>query len=503
MGKFNRRFLGYNVIFSALAALLLLLIVFGAFYAGEKMKDLMQQTLHATFIEQTAGDILAAVVDAETGVRGYWITRDESYLKPYWDAKKRCDTALDTLDHQRLLLPPPFQFSSMLRLRSLTQEKFEVMELALNAIKASNSESALASVRGNRGLILMDEIRAVVIDLQKLTEDFQRTRSEEVTTNAARLTLLTSLGGALVLILAVLAIIVIMRHTREIENARAILASANADLEHRVLERTQGLARANDELQRYAYIVTHDLRAPLVNIMGFTSELESATATFAAYLKQSAPDRADAAIEPVFTAVNEDIPEALQFIRTSMTRMDALINEILKLSRLGRVPLVPRPVAMAELCAECVANLRHRLTDLRADITILPPLPLPISDEASLRQIMMNLLDNAVKYLDPERPGQIFVRGRGMGRVIIFEIEDNGRGIAPADHERIFELFRRAGKQDQAGDGIGLAHVRTLVRRLGGDIQVISNGHSGTVFRFTIASDLRLILNPDEKGTVV
>ncbi len=501
MGKLDRRFLGYNILFSILAAALLLFIALGAFFTGEKMKHLMQQTLQAAAVEQTIGDVLAAVVDAESGVRGYWITRDESYLKPYSDAKKRSEMALDAVDRQLLLLPPPFRFPSMLRLRTVTQEKFDIMEAALNAIRASSPQQTISGVRGNRGLILMDEIRVIVADLQKITEEFQRSRSEEADANAVRLTLLTSLGGALVLIMAVLAIVVILRHTREIESARNVLARSNADLEQRVLERTEGLARANNELQRYAYIVTHDLRAPLVNIMGFTSELETATSTFSAYLRQSAPDRTDATLAPVYAAVEDDIPEALQFIRTSMTRMDVLINEILKLSRLGRAALVPTPVTMTALCAECVANLRHRLTEKGAVITIIEPLPIPISDEASLRQIMMNLLDNAVKYLEPSRPGQIFVRGREMGRVVIFEVEDNGRGIAPSDHERIFELFRRSGKLDQSGDGIGLAHVRTLVQRLGGDIQVMSDGHSGTLFRFTVALDLRLTLSPDYKGS--
>ncbi|WP_052711657.1 sensor histidine kinase [Elstera litoralis] len=500
MERIDRRFLSYNIIFSVLAAAILVFIALGAFWTGEKTKVQMHQALQAAAVDQAIGGVLDAVLDAETGQRGYLLTRDEAYLTPYRDAKARYQAALEAVDRHLALLPPPYRFPSMLRLRAVTQQKFEEMEFTLDLAKVDNIDSILTIVRGNRGRILMDEIRGIVADLQTGTSDLQRTRSDDVAASAALLTGLTASGAVAVVILAVCAILVIVRHTQEIESARLALARANTELEQRVLERTEGLARANDELQRYAYIVTHDLRAPLVNIMGFTSELETATATFAAYLQHSAPDRSDTAVAPVFLAVEEDIPEALQFIRTSMTRMDALINEILKLSRLGRVPLVPRPVTMTALCAECIANLRHRLTDLGAEITLIPPLPMPISDEASLRQIMMNLLDNAVKYLDPTRPGQIFVRGHGAGRLLVFEVEDNGRGIAPADHERVFELFRRAGTQDQPGEGIGLAHVRTLVRRLGGDIRVLSDGRTGTVFRFTIASDLRSTLGSTETG---
>ena len=121
----------------------------------------------------------------------------------------------------------------------------------------------------------------------------------------------------------------------------------------------------------------------------------------------------------------------------------------------------------------------------------------PQLHRAALEQIFSNLLDNAAKYLADGRPGRIEVRGKTRGGYAIFEIEDNGRGVAPADHERIFELFRRAGPQDRPGDGIGLAHTRALTRRLGGDIAVSSDGSSGTTFTVIIARDLGALLRSE------
>jgi signal transduction histidine kinase len=104
---------------------------------------------------------------------------------------------------------------------------------------------------------------------------------------------------------------------------------------------------------------------------------------------------------------------------------------------------------------------------------------------------MGNLLDNAIKYRAPERPIKIAVRTRRERRGWVkIEIEDNGRGIAATDHERIFELFRRSGAQNTAGEGIGLAHVRTMVRNLGGDIAVRSELGKGTTFTVTLPPDL-------------
>ncbi len=104
-----------------------------------------------------------------------------------------------------------------------------------------------------------------------------------------------------------------------------------------------------------------------------------------------------------------------------------------------------------------------------------------------MEQIFGNLLDNALKYLDAGRPGRVTVTAEpvGLGR-ICFSVTDNGRGIAPQDHQRVFELFRRSGVQDRPGEGIGLAHVKALVRALGGRIDLTSEPGTGTTFAVTL-----------------
>ena len=111
-----------------------------------------------------------------------------------------------------------------------------------------------------------------------------------------------------------------------------------------------------------------------------------------------------------------------------------------------------------------------------------------------MEQIVGNLIDNAVKYLDHDRPGEIVVSGEDVpGGWVVYRIADNGRGIAPRDHERIFELFRRSGKQDRSGEGLGLAFVRNSVRRLGGTIDVESELGKGSTFLLKFPK--RLILS--------
>src|SRR5262249_25560334 len=161
---------------------------------------------------------------------------------------------------------------------------------------------------------------------ERLTADVGQQRG-----NAHWLRWASLLGGILIIIVVGGAAAVVVRYTHEIVRARDEVGRLNNSLEDRVMARTSQLARVNEEVQRFAYIVTHDLRAPLVNIMGFTSELEGSFKSLQALLDapQSGGDASDAVAERARTAA-EDVPEAIEFIRSSTKKMDGLINAILK-----------------------------------------------------------------------------------------------------------------------------------------------------------------------------
>ena len=237
------------------------------------------------------------------------------------------------------------------------------------------------------------------------------------------------------------------------------------------------LRESNEEIQRYAYIVSHDLRAPLVNVMGFTSELEATRAEVAVALRgHSQAQRIDA-----------DMGEALGFIQAAVTRMESLIAAILRLSREGRRAFKPERLDMTALLHRIADAQAHQTVQAGATVTVAPDLPTITADRLAIEQIFGNLVDNAVKYLDPARPGRIEIRAQEVaGGRVRFSVADNGRGIAARDHARVFELFRRSGAQDRPGEGIGLAHVKALVRSLGGRIEVASELGVGTTFDVTL-----------------
>ena len=247
----------------------------------------------------------------------------------------------------------------------------------------------------------------------------------------------------------------------------------------------QRLREANEEIQRFTYIVSHDLRSPLVNIMGFASEIDvwrkQIFERLGALRAQAGGEQDGESDE----ALRSDVEEALSFIKSSVAKMDRLIGALLKLSREGQRQFQPQFIDMSQLLRSTLEALAYQAQAVNAKISI-GELPTITSDRLALEQVFSNLMDNAVKYLRAGVPGSIEVGATESDGTITYEVRDNGRGIDTRDRERIFDLFRRSGIQDRPGDGIGLAHARTLVRGLGGSINVESEPGRGTVFKVTL-----------------
>ncbi len=245
------------------------------------------------------------------------------------------------------------------------------------------------------------------------------------------------------------------------------------------------LREANEELQRFTYIVSHDLRSPLVNIMGFASEIDVWQKEIFERLGMLRRQGGDGQNAEKDEALRVDVEEALGFIKSSVAKMDRLIGALLKLSREGQRQFQPQFVDMTQLMHSTLEALAHQAKAVNAKVSI-GDLPTISSDRLALEQVFSNLIDNAIKYLKAGVPGSIDVQGTESDRAVTYEVSDNGRGIDARDRERIFDLFRRSGIQDRPGDGIGLAHARTLVRGLGGSIKVESEPGRGTVFKVTL-----------------
>jgi signal transduction histidine kinase len=472
------------------AGLLILIVVAGSsVWLSERTRENAADLQEAQSIRTRTSRLIALLLDAETGQRGFLLTQDPKYLEPYEAARRQIEPDIERL--KELHRADPDQQKVLTDLSQKVTEKLAELDATIALAQAGNFAGAMDIMKSDRGRDSMDAARRTLLDLLARADIRLRADTEDMTSGARYLSVATIAGAALVFIFGLGSLFIVLRYTRDLVRARSEVQTLNETLEERVQERTTDLARANDEIQRFAYIVSHDLRAPLVNILGFTSELEAAVAVVERFFDQGQIDETNAAAHEAKVAVKEDMPEAIGFIRASSTRMDGLINAILKLSREGRRVLKPERIVFDELLDLLAANIRHQVSEAGGEIEVIRPLPTLVSDRLALEQIFGNLLDNAVKYRDETLPLRITIRAIERGRRVDFEVSDNGRGVAQEDHQRIFDLFRRSGPQDRPGEGIGLAHVRALVRRLGGDITVQSELGAGTTFRVSLPRVLR------------
>lgn len=247
------------------------------------------------------------------------------------------------------------------------------------------------------------------------------------------------------------------------------LAEANALLERRVAERTRELAEANREMEAFNYSVSHDLRAPLRAIDGF-----------AGMLVEDHGERLDA-----------DAMRLLGIIRSSCADLGRLIDALLRLSRTGRQALAPAPVDLDALVAETVAELQAHgdASATRFDVGPLGTVP---ADPVLLREVVRNLLGNAVKFSrHAATPRVVVTRANDPGECVL-TVADNGVGFDPAYADKLFAPFQRLHRSDEfEGTGIGLALCQRIVARHGGRITATASPGAGATFRVHLPTSTR------------
>ena len=241
----------------------------------------------------------------------------------------------------------------------------------------------------------------------------------------------------------------------------------------------QELERSNRELEAFAYVVSHDLRAPLVNIQGFSRELALSCERLRSVLAEMQVPELET--RELSALLDEDIPESLEFITTNSAKMDSLLSGVLELSRVGRASLRIRQVDMNHTLSEIVSSIKCDIEQAGASVQVdtLPPCQ---GDQTQINQVFSNLLGNALKYRDTNRPAVIRVSGREASGEVVYSVEDNGVGIAAEHRDAIYKVFHRLDPQRGAGEGLGLTIVRRVLERHGGKIWVESEPNKGSTF---------------------
>jgi signal transduction histidine kinase len=257
-----------------------------------------------------------------------------------------------------------------------------------------------------------------------------------------------------------------LQHALEdIREAHRKILDLNRDLEQRVEQRTAALVAANRELESFSYSVSHDLRAPLRHIDGYVQLLGA--------------DKA--------STFSPEARRYLNVITDASRQMGDLIDDLLEFSRMGQIQMRQSSVNLDALVREAIGKL-EMATEGRNIAWQVPALPRVVGDVAMLRQVLANLLGNAVKYTGPRAAALIEIGSAGQenGRVILF-VRDNGVGFDMRYVDKLFGVFQRLHRADEfEGTGIGLANVQRIMERHGGRVWAEGKLGEGATFYFTL-----------------
>lgn len=239
------------------------------------------------------------------------------------------------------------------------------------------------------------------------------------------------------------------------------------------------LQSKNEELESIVFIASHDLRSPLVNIRGFTGELQKSLSQLQQLLADEAVN--ESTRKKLDRLFHEDIAESIGFIDAGNRKMDILLNGLLRLSRVGTTQVSLTDLDMNHMFEGIINNFHFRTRQMDIEITVDPDVPTCLGDVVLINQVFNNLIENAIKYRSPDRPARIHISAEAKNGTVVYCVRDNGIGINPAHVDKVFEIFHRLNPAgDETGEGLGLTIVRRLLKRQGGRVWIESQPDVGT-----------------------
>lgn len=409
----------------------------------------------STLVE--TNNLLQLITSAETGVRGYVITNQSDFLKPYNLAVASLPNCLEKLESLQGDTP---QHQDLQKIATLVKQELDLLALTINST-APEATSFEANNLFTQSEQKTSEIEATV-NAFKFQEWQTLSKQRQRLFKVRELTNLAFWSAAMISLISFLAALYLFnlleRELNQKQDNLRSRAEELANLNCTLATTNNTLAERNLELDRFSHIVSHDLKAPLRGISNLSEWIEE--------------DLAD--------KLTEDTQRHLHLQRERITRMENLIDGLLQYARVGRQNAPIETVDVRQLLEEVIDSINPPAS---FTVAIKDKMPIITTQRLFLEQVFSNLISNGIKH-HPRLDGKVTISVREQERFYEFSVADDGAGIAPMAQAKIFDIFHTFNKGDGTNTGVGLAIVKKIVEERGGKIIVESEPGKGTTFCF-------------------
>lgn len=412
---------------------------------------------HTEELMRESSNLQIELLDAETGIRGYGITENREFLKPYEQAIIEIPNYLNRL--KKLTQDNPERQEQLQQLERQIQDRLKLFVKVLQVIEENKKTPQL----GPRLDAVLAESKLKMDAIRTSLDEFNEREWQLLSWRRDRLQQIRTGNSILLIIIVITSLLAYWIATRLYyysQNQLEQRAKELGDLNRALATTNLLLKDRNQELDRFTYIVSHDLKAPLRAIASLSEWLE----------------------EDLEGKLDEDTSNQLSLLRSRVYRMDAFIDGLLQYSRAGRMQVEKTLVDVNQLLAEIVDSLNP---PENFQIEIVGKMPVLMTESLLLQQVFSNLISNAIKH-HPRPDGKVIISVDDRGNDYQFAVADNGAGIDPEYHQKVFEIFQVLTARDRKeSTGIGLSIVKKIVETKGGKIWLESEIGKGTTFYFT------------------
>ncbi len=450
-----RRIESRKVVRTLTLGLGLILVLLLGYFVSHRIENNTQERLRQILLlENELGDLLSSMQDAETGQRGFVITNEEKYLEPYYSSIEKTPKLLKKIrDYPNQNQEYKKNVSS---LRKLIAKKYDKIKTTIYYIRNNEAKKAVGVVKTGTGKRTMDDIRVEIENLRQISYRSLEENKNEI-----------ALLNNIIVIIQVIASISMLFIFYNIYSILRPLVDNLVDSNNKLEQRREVLKEKNEQLERFAYIASHDLNEPLRTITSMIT-----------ILQEDYGDKFD-----------EEAKQNFDFISLAAERMKNMIDGILNYSRIGKSSEVEK-IEVNVLLYELKKDLSSLIQTKQATI-VYERLPTIEAYKLELKQLFQNLLTNALKFSKEDVAPIIEISVEEQPQRWKFSVKDNGIGIPEEHRKKIFGIFAKLHRSSKyEGQGIGLAFCRKIVSLHKGKIGVESELGVGTTFYFTISKNI-------------